>query len=77
MGMKPRIEPLVNKRIDPKLCTQPNPDRGNEYFTRLEPFTISERTLKGNDAIPGVVSAPNKQGTTRSGSEPSDRRGRE
>ena len=62
--MKPRLE-HVNKRIDPKLCTQPNPDQGSEYYTRFDPFTVTTRAIKGNDAIPGVVSAPNKQGTSR------------
>lgn len=57
MGMKPRLE-HVNKRIDPKLATEPKPDAGREEYTKLHPFTVTGRTIKGNEGIPGVVSCP-------------------
>lgn len=62
MGMKPRIDPFVNKKIDPKLCTEPHPDRGNEDYTRLEPFTVTVRAHHENDPIPGTVTEPDKNG---------------
>jgi hypothetical protein len=61
MSMKPRIEPLINKKIDPKLCTSPSPERGNEEYTRLEPFTVTGRVIKTNERLaPNLVTAPRK-----------------
>jgi hypothetical protein len=60
MGMKPRIEPLVNKKLDEKLCTEPSEAQGPEDYRRLEPFTVTERENKGNEAIPGVVTQPRR-----------------
>jgi hypothetical protein len=60
MSMKPRIEPLVNKKLDPKLVSEPNPAEGPESYVRLEPFTVTERRILDNQEIPGVVSAPRR-----------------
>jgi hypothetical protein len=60
MSMKPRIEPLVNKKLDPKLVTEPSEARGTESLTRLEPFTVTAREEKVNQSIPGVVSCPRR-----------------
>jgi hypothetical protein len=59
MSMKPRLND-PNKRIDPKLCTEPNPAQAPETYTRLEPFTVTERRNTDNTAIPGVVTGPRR-----------------
>lgn len=61
MGMKPRLSD-PNKKIDPKLATEPKPDQGREEYTKLHPFTVTERRIQDNQSIPGVVSCPRKHG---------------
>lgn len=57
MGMKPRIE-QPNKKIDPKLCTEPKPEQGAEQYEHEAPNIVTCKHTIENSKIPGTVSGP-------------------
>ena len=59
MGMKPRIE-QPNKKIDPKLCSEPHTSATESSQGKIAPVVVTEHKPMENSAIPGCVSAPRR-----------------